>query len=87
MRRVPNLPPPEFIAKDHWYRLVPRRSLGKVVALLILLAAVVYFRARAGRLVRLVGSAAVPATGAPARSLGSARAVGGNANSVPSSAP
>ena len=84
MRRLPDLPPPEFIPKDRWYTLLPKRSLGKIVALLILLAVVVYFRGRAGSLVRLVGKTAapVPTTSSPPHTHGSSMP-----NSVPSSPP
>jgi hypothetical protein len=88
MRRVPNLPPPEFIARDRWYTLLPKRSVGKVVALLILLAGVICFRRRAGSLVKFVGN--TPIAGPAARPGSTARpfrANGAAANSVPSSPP
>lgn len=101
MRRLPDLPPPEFIPKDRWYTLVPRRSLGKIVAMLIMLAAVIYFRSRAGNVVGLFGKTVAPARAtlrppaAPPRQIitppptgpASARSDGAGANSVPSSAP
>ena len=84
MRRLPDLPPPEFIARDRWYTLLPKRSLGKVVALLILLAGVIYFRARAGRVVGLLGqSAGVAPSSASSRPGGA----GAPHQSVPSSPP
>jgi hypothetical protein len=101
MRRIPDLPPPEFIPKDRWYTLVPKRSLGKIVAMLIMLAAVVYFRSRAGNVVGLFGKtiaparatlrpAAAPPSGIPKpppTGPASARSAGAGGNSVPSSAP
>jgi hypothetical protein len=89
MRRIPDLPPPEFIAKDRWYTLVPRRSLGKIVAMLIMLAAVIYFRSRAGSVVGLFGKSVAPARVSPHHSVTapSAQADGAAAKSVPSSAP
>jgi hypothetical protein len=98
MRRVPELPPPEFIPKDRWYTLIPRRSLGKIVAMLIMLAAVIYFRSRAGNVVGLFGKSIAPArvtvrpaaTPVPTRPQAgptSEHAAGAADNSVPSSAP
>jgi hypothetical protein len=98
MRRIPDLPPPEFITKDRWYTLVPKRSLGKIVAMLIMLAAVIYFRSRAGNVVGLFGKSVAPARVterpsvttprvAPLTAAASAQADGAAANSVPSSPP
>jgi hypothetical protein len=98
MRRVPELPPPEFIPRDRWYTLIPRRSLGKIVAMLIMLAAVIYFRSRAGNVVGLFGKsiaparvtvrpAAPPRPSPPQAGPTSEHAAGAAHNSVPSSPP
>ena len=92
MRRIPDLPPPEFIPRDRWYKLLPRRSLGKVIALLIMLAGVIYFRSRAASVVRLVDTGVAPARlTRPPDSVRptptSAYGDGAAADSVPSSAP
>jgi hypothetical protein len=42
---------------------LPRRTLGKVAMLLVLLAAVLYFRSRAGTVVQFLGPAGLQPTG------------------------
>lgn len=64
-RRLPELPPPEFIPRERWYTLFPKRSVGKIVALLLLLAVVIYFRGRAGRVVRFFGNVAPASHSSP----------------------
>ena len=91
MPRIPDLPPPEFIPKDRWYTLLPKGTVGKIVALLIMLAAVIYFRSRASKVVGLFGNTIAPArvgvrTGS-APSTSPAHTDGAATNSVPSSAP
>jgi hypothetical protein len=92
MRRIPDLPPPDFVPRERWYKLLPRRSVGKVIALLIMLAGVIYFRSRAGSVARLVGPGVAPVRFTsrpesfrpiPTRAPGD----GAAADSVPSSAP
>jgi hypothetical protein len=78
-RRLPDLPPPEFIPRDRWYTLLPKRTVGKIVALLLLLAGVIYFRGRAGRVVRLLGNVAPPTHSSPKS--------GAAGSPVPSSTP
>lgn len=84
------LPPePDFIPRERWFALLPRRSLAKIVALLVLLAAVIYFRARAGTVIQFFGKSALPVQPGPKKNSAGehARPAGTRGNPMPSSPP
>ncbi len=48
-------PRPEFIPRERFWELLPKRTLVKIVSLLILLVSVIYLRSRTDLLVGFFG--------------------------------